>query len=316
MLGNSQTTSKTSLGILFGAGAGALWGLVFLAPQLVPDFSPLHLTVGRYLFYGLLSVLLLASRWSALRSLLTRREWLAAAGLALIGNLLYYFLLASAVQLGGIAMTALVIGFLPVTVTLIGSRDRHAVPLRKLALSLTCCTLGALCIGWQALVPASGSTSQSLLGLLCALGALVSWTWFAVANSRWLVRLTQVRAQDWNLLIGVMTGAMTLLLLPLLVFSDHSGYQWSDWMRLVGVAAGIALLASIVGNALWNQMSRLLPLALVGQMILFETLFALIYGFVWEQRLPTLMESLAFILVSLSVILCVAAHRKPAQAEG
>jgi hypothetical protein len=43
-------------------------------------------------------------------------------------------------------------------------------------------------------------------------------------------------------------------------------------------------------------------------MILFETLFALIYGFMWEQRLPTLLELLAFILVVLSVLTCIAAH--------
>ena len=59
-------------------------------------------------------------------------------------------------------------------------------------------------------------------------------------------------------------------------------------------------------------MSRLLPLTMVGQMILFETGFALIYGFLWEQRLPTLLESAAFALVVASVISCIAVHRRPA----
>jgi drug/metabolite transporter (DMT)-like permease len=83
-----------------------------------------------------------------------------------------------------------------------------------------------------------------------------------------------------------------------------------EWAQLSGVSIAVAVLASIAGNALWNQMSRLLPLTLVGQMILFETLFALIYGFMWEQRLPTLLELLAFILVVLSVFTCIAAHAK------
>jgi len=56
-------------------------------------------------------------------------------------------------------------------------------------------------------------------------------------------------------------------------------------------------------------MSRMLPLTLVGQMILFETLLALIYGFVWEQRLPTHLEMTAFLLVVLSVLACLGAHR-------
>ncbi|MNE64869.1 hypothetical protein D3C80_1603070 [compost metagenome] len=56
-------------------------------------------------------------------------------------------------------------------------------------------------------------------------------------------------------------------------------------------------------------MSRLLPLTLVGQMILFETLFALLYGFLWEGRGPTIVEVLAICSVVLSVILCMRAHR-------
>ena len=39
-------------GIGFGMGAGALWGLVFLAPELVREFSPLQIAIGRYFFYG------------------------------------------------------------------------------------------------------------------------------------------------------------------------------------------------------------------------------------------------------------------------
>jgi len=56
-------------------------------------------------------------------------------------------------------------------------------------------------------------------------------------------------------------------------------------------------------------MSRLLPLTLVGQMILFQTVFALLYGFAWEQRLPTWLELAALALLAASVFSCLAAHR-------
>jgi drug/metabolite transporter (DMT)-like permease len=48
---------------------------------------------------------------------------------------------------------------------------------------------------------------------------------------------------------------------------------------------------------------------MVGQMILFETLFALLYGFLWEQRLPTPWEVAAMLLVVAGVLSCVRAHR-------
>ncbi|MBL8270428.1 DMT family transporter, partial [Steroidobacter sp.] len=299
--------SSTLLGTAFGMGAGALWGLVFLAPELLREFSPLQLTIGRYLAYALIAAALIAPRWRSLVARLTRQEWLALAGLAFTGNTLYYVLLSNAVQLGGIAMTSLVIGFLPVAVTIIGSRDQNAVPLRKLSLSLALCAGGAVCIGWQAVAQAgAGSVGTQLIGFLCAIGALVSWTAFAVSNQRWLVRLQHVSAHEWSLLTGIVTGAQALLLVPLALALGSGEHGASEWGRFVAVSLGIAVLASIVGNAFWNRMSRLLPLTLVGQMILFETLFSLIYGLFWERRFPTSLESAAFVLVVLSVLSCLA----------
>lgn len=307
---------RKALGVACGAGAGALWGLVFLAPALVRDFSPLMLTIGRYLFFGLIAAFLLVPRWRALAPRLGRGHWRSLAWLAFTGNVLYYLLLSSAVQNGGIAMTSLVIGFLPVAVTVIGSRDHGAVPLRALLPSILLSVAGAVCIGWQAFAaPASGSLGASVLGFACAVGALASWTAFAVRNARCLQRLEGVSGQDWNLLTGIVTGAQSLLLVPVALLLESAHHELGAWARFGAVSAGLALVASIAGNALWNRMSRLLPLTLVGQMILFETLFALVYGLAWERRAPTPLELLALGFVILSVVSCLAAHRPAAAAS-
>ncbi|WP_176594652.1 DMT family transporter [Sphingobium sp. EM0848] len=313
-LSNSvRGADRTVQGIACGVGAGALWGLVFLAPALVYSFTPLELAIGRYLAYGALAAILVMPRWGGAIPLLTGRDWLSLVCLSLAGNTLYYILLATAVQRGGIAMTSLIIGFLPVTVTVIGSRDRGAIPLRKLAPSLMLCVGGVFCISWQALTGGT-STSQgtSLIALLCAVGALVSWTSFAIGNSRCLVRLNHVSAHDWNLLNGLVTGVQALALIPLAIYWGALRHGAADWGQFAGVSIAVALLASILGNALWNRMSRLLPLTLSGQMILFETLFALLYGFVWTQRMPTASEAVAFLLLIAGVTSCLRAHRRPA----
>ena len=314
--GPSSSNTGILVGILCGMGAGALWGLVFLAPELARAFSPLQLTIGRYLAYGLLSVALIAPRWRTFSTGLGRREWLALGWLSLCGNILYYILLSSAVQLGGIALTSLVIGFMPVVVTIVGSRDHGAVPLVRLAPSLALCVIGAVCVGWQAVAsPVSGSNFTQWVGLACAVGALVVWTAYAVGNTRWLSRLDTISAHDWSLLTGVVTGAQSMALIPLALMLDRFDQSAEAWLQFAGVSVGVAVLASIVGNALWNRMSRLLPLTMVGQMILFETLFVLLYAFLWEQRLPTLLETVAFLVVTVSVILCVSAHRRPVAAS-
>lgn len=308
-------SSRTTVGILCGAGAGALWGFVFLAPALVQGTHPLNLTVGRYLCYGLLSLLLCLPRWRAITAGLQASDWLALFKLTLIGNIVYYVCLSFAVQIGGIALTSLIVGFLPVTVTLIGRRDEGALPLSRLSVSLALCVAGAVCIGWQALsAPVAGDVGRQLLGLGCAVGALLAWTWFAVHNGRHVKRLRAVSTHDWNLLTGLMTGALALLLSPLALFVANT-HASDVTLRLVAVSVTLALAASVLGNSLWNTMSRLLPMTLVGQMILFETLFALVYGFVWEQRWPRPLEALAFACVGLSVVSCVTAHRQPSQAR-
>lgn len=314
----SRHRHSLPLGIGFGAAAGAAWGFVFLAPELARDFSPLQLSAARYLAYGLVALALIVPRWHALAPRLGRPEWWALLRLSLLGNILYYVLLASAVQLGGMAMTSLVIGFLPVAVTLIGSRGQGEVPLRRLALTLALGIAGIACVAWQALgVPSEAPVAIRFTGFLCALGALAAWTAYAVSNSRWLLRLDHVSSHDWSLLTGLVTGGLALLLaVPAFIgssLSDHTGAQWG---RFVGVAAGMAIMASILGNAFWNRASRLLPLTMIGQMILFETLFALLYGFLWEARWPTALEALAMVLVSASVLAGISAHQTRAPEHG
>ena len=304
------TTGATGLSILAGVGAGiaagALWGLVFLAPALAPAFLPIQLAAGRYLAYGLVAALLIYPAWRRLRSHLDWQAWRTLVGLGLTGNIVYYLFLANAVQQGGVAMTSIVIGLLPIALTLVGARDRHGVPLRRLLPSLLLSSAGLACIGWQSL---SGAGSASLAGLACAVGALVSWTIFAVHNSRWLARIEGVSPHEWNLLVGVVTGLMALMLaVPAFVLApgDHGVAAWMTFGALV---TAVAVLCSVVGNALWNHASRALPLSLMGQMIVFETVFASLYGFLWEARWPTGFETAALVLLVGGVMSCASAHR-------
>lgn len=306
MLSQIHTTSHTTqLGIGAGITAGAFWGLVFLAPELVPGFSPLQLSAGRYLAYGIVAAILIARAWPRLRQRLSWSDWRGLAWLSLAGNIVYYLFLARAVQLGGVAMTSIVIGLLPITVTLAGSREHGAVPLRRLAPSLLLGGGGLACISWDSLSSLEGGSG---IGLLCAIGALLSWTFYAVANRRWLARLEGISANEWSLLVGVMTGAQALLLAAP-AFPGSAAHTSAEWLQFLGVVTAVGIFCSVVGNALWNYASRALPMALMGQMIVFETVFASLYGFLWEARWPSGLEAAALVLLLAGVVSCAAVHR-------
>lgn len=306
------------LGVACGVGSGALWGLVFLAPKLVPEASPAAMAAGRYLAYGLLALVLVLPRWKAATSALDAAAWRGLVWLSLAGNIVYFCLLVVGVHLAGVAASALIVGMVPVAVILWGLKDPGAVPARTLALPVLLAVGAVALIGWEALQRPSGGHAVGVwevaLGLACAFGALVSWSAYAIGNSRWLDRNARVSAQDGSVLTGVVTGALALLLAPVAALIPGQAWDGEVWGRYLGVSAMVALGASIIGNALWNRASQLMPLTMLGQMIVFETLFALIYGFVFEGRWPTGIEVVAGVLMVVSVLWCVRAHRPAAEA--
>jgi drug/metabolite transporter (DMT)-like permease len=296
----------------YGVCAGLCWGVIFLGPQLTPGLSGLQFAVLRFLCYGALSVVLLMPRWRRVCASLTIADWKSLFWLSLIGNLVYYALVGTGVQLVGIATTSLIVGLIPVLVTLAGRHDANAVSLRKLFPSLCCAVAGVVLISWHALINGDRhDTSTNIAGILCASGALLTWSWFAVSNARRLVHVAGVSSPDWALLTGVVTGAQSLLLaVPVFGFqADTPGT--SEGLHWLMVAGGVALLSSVVGGACWNQASRLLPLALSGQVLVIETLAALVFGFLWEQRLPDGYELAAIALLLTGVVWCLNCHRAP-----
>jgi len=302
---------RLAAGIACGVGAGALWGLVFLAPQLLHDFSPLQLSASRYLAYGAVALAVLAPRWRRAAAALGAAEWWALVRLSVLGNLLYYVLVGRAVQWAGAPATSLIVGMVPVVVTLASARAEGARGMLRLAGPTLLCVAGMGLVGLQSLGSehAVQPLARRVAGLACAFGALLSWSAYSLSNARWLSRRANISPQDWSLLTGVVTGALALLqAVPAFAFDAGSVHVGADWLRFWGVAALLAVLASVVGNALWNGASRLLPLSLMGQMIVFETVFALLYGCLWERRLPGVLELAALACLLVGVLWCAWLH--------
>ncbi|CAN7325248.1 DMT family transporter [Trinickia sp. LjRoot230] len=312
-------------GVTYGMMAGALWGTVFLVPRLLPDFAPALLATARCLAYGFVSLLAAAPLASRLAAKLTRAEVVALAKLAFIGNLVYYAFVTAAVQRVGIGPTSLIVGVLPVTVTLAGRRDHGAVPIGQLAMPLALVIAGIVCINVDVFASngvtvadtstSTGAVVDKLIGVACAVGALASWTWFAVANARTLRRNTHFDSNEWSVLLGLATGIFgAVFWLPALMLAHgHGGTtagSLSDarWQAFWVLNLGLAVGASWLGNGLWNAAATRLPLTLSGQLIVFETLFALLYGFAYDGRWPRLLEGAAIALLLAGIVWSVRRH--------
>jgi drug/metabolite transporter (DMT)-like permease len=299
--------SQRFIGVCAGLAAGALWGLVFIAPRMTPGLSSVDLTAGRFLSYGGLSAgLLLLLRQSAWP---TPAQALSALGLSLLGFTGYYLLLVFAVRDAGVAVPSLIIGTIPVWMMLLGKPVglRWAGLLPGLVLTLLGLGLMALVAEDDALPLAKGHDFWR--GVAFAIASMVCWTVFGLANAAWLKKHPQVSATTWANWLGVATG------LGALGLWCASG---SDVNVLLGqqnlVQAALVCIATGVGSAwlatiFWNIASQRLSASLCGQLIVSETLFALFYSFAWDGQWPNWMQTLAGVLFFLGILASIRAHR-------
>lgn len=293
-------------GILAGSAAGALWGLVFVAPRMVPGFSPVDLAAGRFVAYGLVAcaVMLLGPRMQRPPTL---RQAGAAVAMSLLGFTAYYLLLVLAIRDAGTEVPALVIGTIPLWVMLLGKPGalRWAALVPGIALTAAGLALMMLSAGGG---PHSGAASFGR-GVAFAVASLACWTAFALLNSAWLKRNPEVQATEWANWLGIATG-LGGLALWLVAGSDARMLAAQDQRGLfallcIGTGFGSAWLATIF----WNVASQRLPASLCGQLIVTETLFALVYSFAWDGRWPSLAQSAACVLFTLGILASIKAHR-------
>ncbi len=316
-------------GVACALAAGLVWGLVFIAPVLLPDYPAVVLSVGRYLAFGLIALPLALADRNALRGL-SRTDWVEAAWLSLVGNLMYYGFLAAAIQMAGAPLPTMIIGTLPVVIAVTSNLSQRELAWGKLAGSLAVLATGIALVNHDELGHLSrlgGSPQQLLLGALLAAGAVVCWTWYPIRNARWLKRNAQVGSGTWATAQGLTSlplaaaGGLLLALAGWLGPADSALNRFAmpfgpDPLLFLGLMFGIALTASWLGTLFWNRASQLLPTSLAGQLIVFETLSALLYAFLLRGTWPGWATLAGVVLLVAGVVLGIRAAQAPALVDG
>jgi len=294
------------IGTLFALAAGLMWGLVFVGPLLLPEYPAALQSFGRYLAFGLIALPL---AWLDRQRLaqLSRADWREALRLALVGNVVYYLFLASAIQRAGGPLPTMIIGTLPVVIALVSNRRDAArdgrLPWARLLPSLALIATGIALVNQAELAqlrrdPAA-DLSRYAVGALLAMGALACWTWYPIRNADWLRAHPDRSPRTWATAQGVATLPLALVGFVVTwgvmaatgadLSADAAAFPLPFGPRpevFVGLMAAIGLLASWLGTLCWNEASQRLPTAVVGQLIVFETLSALTYAFVLRGALP------------------------------
>ncbi|GGC93773.1 DMT family transporter [Undibacterium terreum] len=309
-------------GILAALGAGLLWGLVFITPLLLPDYPGAILSFGRYIAFGLIA---LVPAWLDRRRIakLRRQDWFAAAKLVLIGNIIYYAALASAIQLADAPLPTMLIGTLPVIIAICSNWSPHhtseSIAWKKLALPLLIIFIGLMLVNASELAHMDGkrSLAEYAKGGLVALIAVAAWTWYPIMNGRYMKVHPHISSSTWATAQGLSTlpmAAAGFIAYGLWLHFNGGSYDYplgpTPWI-FIGLMLTLGLLASWLGTLLWNYASQKLPTSLAGQLIVFETLSALLYAFILRGNPPAPQILMGIVMLCAGVAFAVRAF-KPA----
>jgi len=300
-------------GVLFALAAGLMWGLIFVGPLLVPDYPGALQSAGRYVAFGLIALPLAWLDRRRLRKLLPA-DWREALKLSLVGNLLYYTFLASAIQRTGAPVSTMIIGTLPVvmavTANLCYGHLEGRLAWRRLAPALLAIGAGLACVNIAELRAQGGEwdITRYLSGIALAVLAVVCWTWYPLRNARWLRTHPQHKPATWATAQGIVTLPLALAMYALV--SAQLAWQRPDFALPFGpqpqlflpLMLSIGLLCSWLGTLCWNAASQRLPTVFMGPLIVFETLSGLLWTFLWQQSWPPLLTLTGIFCLILGVI--------------
>ena len=305
-------------GVLYALLAGLMWGLIFVGPLIVPEYPAVLQSMGRYLALGLIALPIAWLGRGRLRQL-ARKDWMTALTLTMMGNLIYYVCLASAIQRTGAPGSTMIIGTLPVVIpvfaNLLYSQRDGKLSWWRLAPALVLIGIGLLCVNIselnQGLPDFSGWRYGS--GIALALVSVVCWAWYALRNARWLRENPDKHPMMW-------ATAQALVTLPVSLLGYVAACLWLNGQTpdfslpfgprpgvFIGLMVAIAVLCSWVGALCWNVASQKLPTVILGPLIVFETLAGLLYTFILRQEMPPLLTLSGIVLLVVGVVVAVRA---------
>lgn len=302
-------------GVAFALAAGVMWGLVFVGPLLVPEYPAALQVCGRYLAFGLIALPLAWFDRDELRRM-ARSDWVEALKLAAVGNVLYYLCLASAIQRAGGPLPTMLIDTLPVVIAICANLRNHQrdgrLPWARLAPCLAVMLVGIACVNQVELTALAAEANPDYgrytSGALLGIGAVACWTWYPLRNADWLRDHPGRKPRAWATAQGLAT-------LPLAFVGYVAFWGWSAVthdpfpmpfgprpLYFVGLMLAIGLFASWLGTRCWNEASQRLPTALVGQLIVFETLSALTYAYLLRGAWPQPLTIAGIVLLLVGVL--------------
>lgn len=296
-------------GLMYGLAATMIWGMIYIIPLMLPQYDPMLIALSRYVVFGIFSIGLIAKEIRILR-LLEKKDWITAAMLGIIGSFGYYWILSEAIVRAGASVAGAFSAMIPVAASIWANatekNPEDVVAWKRLVLPLALIICGMAMLNaseFEHLVSGGIKNSDEFwLGVFFAFVSLFIWTWYPIRNARWLVSHPKASSSAWTTAQGLMLLIPSSIGLCVYASVNPEAVPGPAPMDFLFGVLFLGIAAAWGGTLLWNQMSRRLPAVMTGQMIVFETIFAVVYAHVMRGQLPTPMMFGGMILLVSGII--------------
>ncbi|AKC59878.1 DMT family transporter [Blochmannia endosymbiont of Polyrhachis (Hedomyrma) turneri] len=302
-------------GLLFSLGANLLWGLIFIGPLLVPEYPGVLQAAARYVAFGIITLPLSWFDRNRLFKLL-RKDWIEAIKLVLVGNLIYYACLTNAIQRTGSLISTIIIGTLPAVLAITANlsyttyNKKDKLSWNVLLVGLCFIVFGLICVNLEELQYTLNifSFQEYFSGIILAVVSVICWTWYALRNAKWLKQHSYSTSMTWTIAQGIVLLPLSFIFyVGICIFFNIVN---SDFILPLGprpkvfilLMFAIGFLCSWVGTFFWNEASQRLPTVFMGPLIVFETIFGLLYTFIHRKICPSFLTLFGILLLIVGVV--------------
>ena len=185
---------------------------------------------------------------------------------------------------------------------------RPSLKLQKLFIPLGLICLGFIISNLSELgnIP-EGSATGYFMGVALGILHTILWSWYPMVNAEWLQSHPKFSSLTWTL---VQNSILLPLAAPLyfLFWSKAlpgTPFLGSDPWLLIGILSFNALFCSIGAMSFWNYACKKLPTSLSIQLMVFETIFAIVMTHVLMQKFPAydMIIGAVFLTIGVSISL-------------
>ncbi|HVJ31519.1 MAG TPA: DMT family transporter [Terriglobia bacterium] len=297
-------------GILAAVFATLAWSLNFVVPFVIGRYTIFDLALLRFAVSALIGGFMLAGRAAALRRL-SMRDWLTTSFLAFLGYVGYFLAVTAAALWAGPVIAPAFLGLVPIVVALAGNYRQSSLPWPRLAIPLAVILLGLLLVNRALIRPGQEADGQILLlGIPCAILAVLSWTWFALLNQRALAQRPTMDSVAWTSMMLISGGVQMGLFLPVGIHAGLFGLAslgagWAEARSVYLWGTILAVASSVIGVWAWTVASRRLPVALAAKLVVLETVFGVVFGAAVRDQWPGPAETIGMILLVIGVVIAI-----------